>query len=165
MSLLGTVENVALGNDSPLTAEGDLLDEARFAMRFCDIPPHVAYRMLTEAPAAILRLKNAEGSIKESGVGDLIAVRDTDLDAADRLQLLSIDDIELVILGGCVHLASTSVMERLPVSIKQGLEPLWIDGIVRWLRAPVKELLRKTEEVLGVGDVRLGGKAVRIPVD
>jgi len=60
---------VALGNDSPLTAEGDLLDEIRFAIRFCGIPPHVAYRMVTEAPAAVLRLKDAEGSIKISGSG------------------------------------------------------------------------------------------------
>ena len=34
MTLLGTLDNVALGNDSPLTAIGDLLDEIRFAIRF-----------------------------------------------------------------------------------------------------------------------------------
>ncbi len=64
MSLLGSIENVALGSDSPLTAEGDLLDEIQFAMRFCNISSPVAYRMVTEAPAAILRLKGGEGSIK-----------------------------------------------------------------------------------------------------
>jgi hypothetical protein len=163
MSLLGKIDNVALGNDSPLTAEGDLLDEIRFAMHFCSISPQVAYRMVTEAPAAILRLGDAEGSIKVSGMGDLIAVRDTNQDAADRLQTLSMIDVEFVMIGGRVQLASEEIFERLPLPAKQGLEPLWIDGIIRWLRAPVKELFRKVEDILGTGEVRLGGRPVRIP--
>lgn len=163
LSLLGTIENVALGNDSPLTAQGDLLDEIRFAVRFCDISPEIAYRMVTEAPAAILRLQDREGSIKISGVGDLIAVRDTHYDAADRLPTLSMSDIELVMVGGSVQLGSEAILERLPLSAQQGLEPLVVDGTIRWLRAPVKELLRKTEEVLGKGEVRLGDKTVSVP--
>lgn len=160
MPLLGSIDNVALGNDSPLTAEGDLLDEIRIAMCYCNISPQVAYRMVTEAPAAILRLGDAEGSIRISGVADLIAVRDTDHDAADRLLTLSMNDVEFVMIGGRVQLASETVLERLPPPAKQGLEPLWVDGTLRWLRAPVKELLRKTEEALGKGEVRLGGKTV-----
>jgi len=160
MSLLDGIDNVALGSDSPLTAEGDLLDEIQFAMRFCGIPPETAYRMVTAAPATILRLKDAEGSIRVTGTGDIIAVRDTDHDAADRLQTLSMIDVEFVMIGGRVQLASEAILERLPPPAKQGLEPLWIDGTIRWLRAPVKELLRKTEEVLGKGEMRLGGKTV-----
>jgi hypothetical protein len=163
MSLLGKIGNVALGSDSPLTAEGDLLDEIRFAVRFCKISPQVAYHMVTEAPAAILRLEDAEGSIKTSGIADLIAVRDAGNNAADRLQTLSMIDIEFVMLGGRVQLASKEILERLPPPTTQRLEPLSIDGTIRWLRAPVKELLRKAEEVLGVGEVRLGGKVVNIP--
>jgi len=73
-------------------------------------------------------------------------------------------DIEFVMLGGQVQLASKGVLERLPSQVRQGLEPLSIDGTIRWLRAPVKELLRQTEEVLGVGQVRLGGKQITIPL-
>jgi hypothetical protein len=163
LSLLGAIDNVALGNDSPLTAQGDLLDEIRFAVRFCDISPQAAYRMVTEAPAAILRLQDGEGSIRMSGVGDLVAVRDTGHDAADILPTLSMTDIEFVMVGGSVQLASEAILERLPFSAQRGLEPLAVDGTVRWLRASVKELLRKTEEVLGRGEVRLGDKAVSIP--
>jgi hypothetical protein len=68
-----------------------------------------------------------------------------------------------VMIAGRVQLASEAVLERLPLPAKQGLEPLWIDETTRWLRAPVKELLRKTEEVLGKNEVRLGGQTVRIP--
>ncbi len=66
-------------------------------------------------------------------------------------------------IAGRVHLASEAAFERLPFSESRDLEPLWIDGTVRWLRAPVKALLRSAEAVLGVGEVRLGGKPVRIP--
>jgi hypothetical protein len=163
LSLLGTIDNVALGNDSPLTAEGDLLDEIRLAISFCNVSPQSAYHMVTKAPATILRLADAEGSIQVSGIGDLIAIRDTGHNAADRLRTLSISDVEYVMIGGRVQLASETILERLPPSAKTGLEPLWIDGIIRWLRAPVKELLQGTERVLGEGEVRLGGKLLRIP--
>lgn len=163
VSLLKSIEKVALGSDSPLTAEGDLLDEIRFAMRHCRISPQAAYRMVTTAPADLLRLDDTQGSLQESGVADLIAVRDTGQDAADRLHALSMSDIELVMTGGRVQLASEAILERLPPSTRQGLEPLAIDGATRWLRAPVKTLLRKAEEILGKGEVRLGGKAICLP--
>ena len=162
-SLLSRIEMLALGSDSPLTAEGDLLDEVRFTMRFLDMSPSAAYRMVTTAPAAILRLSDAQGSIKESGFADLIAVQDTGQDAADRLETLSMLDVELVMTRGRVQLASESMLERLPSAARRGLEPLSVDGTVRWLRAPVQALLQKTEEVLGRGEVRLGRRKLLIP--
>jgi cytosine/adenosine deaminase-related metal-dependent hydrolase len=163
LCVLGKVEKIALGSDSPLTAEGDLLDEIRFAMRFCGISASTAYQMVVTAPAAILRLGNAEGSIRESGLADLVAVRDTGQHFADRLKALSMSDIELVMIGGRVQLAAEAILERLPFTAKHGLEPLSIDGSIRWLRAPVKALLQKTEEVLGSGEVRLGCRKLLIP--
>jgi cytosine/adenosine deaminase-related metal-dependent hydrolase len=162
-AVFGAIDEVALGSDSPLTSEGDLLDEVRFAMRYCDISSQAAYRMVTDSPAAMLGLVNAEGSIKVSGVGDLIAVRDTNQTVIDGLRTMSMADVEFVMIGGSVQLASDAVFERLPLSEARELEPLWIDSIVRWLRAPVKALLQSAEAVLGVGEVRLGGKPVRIP--
>lgn len=164
ISMLSRIENVALGNDSPLTAEGDLLDEARFAMRHLGISSSFAYRMLTIAPAAILRLGDAQGTIKESGLGDLIAIRDTGQDIEDQLHELSIGNIEFVMIGGCVQLASEAIFDRLPMEAKQGLQPLSIGGLIRWLRAPVQTLLHKAEEVLGKGEVRLGGRRISIPI-
>jgi len=163
MELLGTIENIALGSDSPLTAAGDFLDEIRFAIDSCGIAPGRAYRMATDIPATILRLQNGEGALDLSGPADLIAVRDTGDDAAERLRTLSMTDIELVIIRGQVQLASEIVWKLLPPQVKHGLEPLWIEGRVRWLRAPVKELLRKAEAVLGFGEARLGGRIVKMP--
>ena len=161
MHTLGGIENLVLGNDSPLTAEGDLLDEIRFAIRRCNIHPDRAYAMVTEAPAAALRLCEREGTITEAGVGDLIAVRDTGHSPAETLGSLSMHNVEFVMIGGSVQLASEAVRERLAPEARDGLEPLWIDGIARWLRAPIEELLSQAEMVLGVGQVRLGGRAVR----
>jgi cytosine/adenosine deaminase-related metal-dependent hydrolase/SAM-dependent methyltransferase len=163
MRRFANIAQVALGSDSPLTADGDLLDEIRFAIRHCGVSPRLAYRMVMEAPASMLRLRNGEGAIKAGGRADLIAIRETACDAADRLPSLSAADVELVMVGGQVRLASEEMMERLPDALKHGLEPLSIDGMVRWLRAPVNRLLGEAERVLGNGCVRLGGKQLRVP--
>ena len=162
-SLFSRIATVALGSDSPLTSEGDLLDEVRFAVRVLGISTSTAFQMVTRTPASLLRLKDGEGSIRESGLADLVAVRDTGQDPADRMQTLSMTDIELVMMRGVVMLASESVMNRLPFSAKQGLEPLSIDGTIRWLRAPVSALMHQAEEVLGRGAVQLGSRKLLIP--
>jgi cytosine/adenosine deaminase-related metal-dependent hydrolase len=162
-SFLSRIENVALGSDSPLTAEGDLLDEINFAIRSCGISPHAAYEMVTKVPATILRLEDSEGTISESGVADLIAIRDRSASAADRIQTLSAEDIEFVMIGGRVQLASESVLERLPHSVRKGLEHLSVAGTTRWLRAPINDLLRAAEDVLGTDGVRFGSRTVCKP--
>lgn len=161
--LLSQIEDLALGNDSPLTAEGDLLDEIRFAIRCCGISPEIAYRMVTAAPASILKLENGAGSIRERGVADLLAVRDTGAGAAERLRTLSAKKVEFVMIRGRVQLASETVFERLPLAARDGLEPLWIDGVPRWVRSPIADLLRSAEEVLGADSVTLSGRQLRTP--
>jgi len=161
MDLLARINHLSLGNDSPLTAAGDLLDEIRFAIEHCEIRPEKAYAMVTEAPAAVLRLPEQAGTIQEGGVGDLVAVRDTGRSPAGTLQSLSIQDVELVMLSGRVQLASDAVRKSLPALAVDSLEPLWIDGALRWLRAPVHDLLQQAESALGVGQVRLGGRELR----
>jgi cytosine/adenosine deaminase-related metal-dependent hydrolase len=163
LALLSEIEMVALGNDSPVSAEGDLLDEIHFAIDHCGVSPARAYRMVTTIPAQILCLEDAEGTIKESGVADFIAVRDTGGTPADTLQTLSMPDIEFVMIGGRVQLASETVFERLPISERNGLEPLSIGSVIRWLRVPVIDLLRRTEEVLGHNEVRLGSRSLSLP--
>lgn len=157
---LRSIPHLSLGNDSPLTAAGDLLDEIRFAIDACGVDPALAYSMVTTAPAAVLRLNQGEGDLRQGGVADLIAVRDTSLEPGHRLSSLGMQDVELVMIGGSVRLASQQVLERLPAWTREGLEPLWVDGVLRWLRAPVADLLRRAEEVLGRGQVRLGARTL-----
>jgi cytosine/adenosine deaminase-related metal-dependent hydrolase/ubiquinone/menaquinone biosynthesis C-methylase UbiE len=154
---------LALGSDSPLTGIGDLLDEIRFAIRYCNCSPELAYQMVTSAPAAMLRLRDDAGSIRVSGRADLIAVRDPGSHAAQCLPHLSSKDVELVIIGGRIQLASRSMLARIPKAIAEELEPLWIDGTMRWLRAPVPRLIEEAEKSLGIGTLDLSGKPIRLP--
>jgi cytosine/adenosine deaminase-related metal-dependent hydrolase/ubiquinone/menaquinone biosynthesis C-methylase UbiE len=158
--VLGSVDAIALGSDSPLTSCGDLLDEIRFAVQHCGLSPQRIYSMVTESPAAMLRFPHGNGSLRISAPGDAIAVRDTGLSPAEALCSLSFANVELVLRNGHPFLASDELMRRLPTAKREGLEPLSIAGTIRWLRAPVSEMLREAESVLGIDQVMLGGKQV-----
>jgi hypothetical protein len=160
MELIGKIRRVALGSDSPLTAAGDLLDEIRFAIDHCGVAPSDAYDMVTHGAAEILQLKRGEGSIVESGVGDVIAIADSGECVRERMKKIGWEDIELVVIGGCVQLASASVLERIPRMLADGLEAISVDGTLRWVRAPIREMLHRAEAVQGEGSVRLGGKRI-----
>ena len=162
MQHLSTVNNIALGNDSPITAAGDLLDEVRFAIERALIPADKAYRMITDLPAAIMRLSNGEGHIRESGCADFMAVRDNVEPPCERMLTLSWRDVEFVMIAGKVQLASEDVWSLLPAAIRQDMQSLWIDGHIRWLRAPVRLLLQQAEAILGTGMVRLGERVVQL---
>jgi ubiquinone/menaquinone biosynthesis C-methylase UbiE len=161
LKILNTVDAIALGSDSPLTSCGDLLDEIHFAARHCGLTPQRIYSMIIESPAAMLRLPDLNGSSRNSTSGDVIAVRDLGLSPAETLCTLSYEDVELVLRNGRVALASEEMVLRLPAETKDELEPLSIGGTIRWLRAPVGEMLREAESVLGKDHVTLGGKPVR----
>jgi cytosine/adenosine deaminase-related metal-dependent hydrolase/SAM-dependent methyltransferase len=152
---------VALGSDSPLTGQGDLLDELRFAHEFTAMPAENLYRYVTHQPARLLRLRNGEGTLRAGAWADLIAVRDNGATPADTLAVLSYKDIELVLIGGKVQLASAEMLHRLPRSTRAGLQPLSVEGLVRWIRAPLDQLFEKTVANLP-GEIRLGGKQVNI---
>jgi len=154
------IRKVALGSDSSLTADGDLLDEVRCAHEICHTPTLQLYGLVTHRAARVLGLRNGEGTLRVGGTADLIAVKDTGAAAAEVLPLLSYRDVELVLLGGHVKLASNEMRRRLPPAVCQGLQPLWIEGITRWIRAPLDELFEETTRHLG-GEIFLGGREVR----
>ncbi len=155
------ITRVAIGSDSPLTAIGDLLDELRFAHEISGLPTEELYQSVTVRPSELLRLRNGEGSIRLGAWADLVVVRDTGLSPADTLAGLSYRDVELVLIGGRVQLASTEIRKRLPPETSAGLQPLSIEGTVRWIRAPINWLFEQTGAHLP-GEIRLGGKQVSI---
>jgi cytosine/adenosine deaminase-related metal-dependent hydrolase len=151
---------VALGNDSPLTAQGDLLDEVRFAKQTVGMSAEEVYSLVTTRAAQVLRLKNAEGTLRVGALADFVGVRDKGLTPADTLVAMSSRDVELVIMGARVQLASPDVLDRLPRSVTTGLRPLEIEGQVRWIRAPLDRLFSETHRYLP-GEITLGGRRVR----
>jgi cytosine/adenosine deaminase-related metal-dependent hydrolase len=150
---------VALGSDSPLTADGDLLDEIRCAHQLLRTPPSKLYGYVTRQPARLLALRDGQGLFRLGGVADLIAVCDRGLTPADTLAGLSYRDIELVLLGGVVQLVSPELLHRLQATARDGLQPIVVQGLVRWIRAPLDRLFRETQQHLG-NQIFLGGKHV-----
>ena len=158
-TLIKSLNTVVLGSDSPLTSAGDLLDEINFARNEIGVSPNSLYEMVTARSATVLRLRNGEGRIRASAVADLIAVPDKAQTPAETIAQLTFDQVELVILSGRVQLASASLYDRLPASLKTGLQPLIVEGHQRWLRAPIDNLLTAARKAIG-RDIRLGGKKV-----
>jgi cytosine/adenosine deaminase-related metal-dependent hydrolase/ubiquinone/menaquinone biosynthesis C-methylase UbiE len=157
---LRKIGSVALGSDSPLTAQGDLLDEIRYAWEHGEARPEDLYNYVTGQPANMLGLKGGEGNVRVRGAADFVAVRDSGLTPAETLVTLSLREVELVLIGGSVQLASDEMMTRVPGWARQGLHPLWIEEVVRWVRAPLEQMFREATAHLG-NEIHLGGKRVR----
>jgi cytosine/adenosine deaminase-related metal-dependent hydrolase len=157
--MVESLTRLALGSDSPLTAIGDLLDEVRFARDITQLPSDMLYRLVTSQAAQLLRLQEGQGRLRPGGMADIVAVRDLGRSPAETLAGLSYRDVELVLIGGCVHLVSEEVWQRLPPGSRTGLRPLVIEDTLRWVRAPLERLFRETEPHLPEG-IFLGGKRV-----
>lgn len=137
------------------------MDELRFAREISELSAREIYRSATVQPSELLRLKNGEGSVRAGAWADLIAVRDMGRSPCDTLAELEFKDIELVVIGGRVQLASMEMSNRLPSETLSGLQSLCIEGTARWIRAPIQWLFEQTRAHLA-GEIRLGGKRVSL---
>ena len=147
---------IALGNDSCLTAAGDLLDELRFA-RACGVSAARLYQMVTSLAANVLN--TAAGAILPNLRADMIAVRDRGLSPSQTLAHATHADVELVLVGGCVHLISREMLARWTGKLPP-LERIVVAGVERFVAAPVRKLLNAVRAHLG-DEIRLAGKQVR----
>jgi hypothetical protein len=126
---------IALGTDSPLTADGDLLDEIRFAREFgartCEL--------VGSGARDVLQLPMRPD--------DWIAVREFGAPP------------ELVVIGGEIRLISPALASRLPGDRAGQFHCLGVEGrplvLARW---DVPGLIEETRRYLG--EVRLGGRTL-----
>jgi cytosine/adenosine deaminase-related metal-dependent hydrolase/SAM-dependent methyltransferase len=151
---------VALGSDSPLTSEGDLLDEIRFARETVGVDEGQLFAWVTSSAADVLRVRDAQGTLRVGALADFFAVLDRGLSPAKALSTLCWRDVELVVIGGLVHLASSEIHRRLPEKLTAELQLLEVEGEARWIRAPVSRLYSEASRHLP-GEVKLGGRRVR----
>ncbi len=157
---LARVNKLALGSDSPLTAAGDLLDEVHYVHSEAGVDAEELYRLTITQPATIFGFEDGRGTIRPGAAADLIAVRDTGASPAQTLAQISSGDVELVVVAGRIQLASEVLLRRLPHELTSGLKPLEVDGLVRWIRAPLGSLFGQAAQVLGC-PISLGQKKVR----
>ena len=140
--------DIALGTDSALTGEGDLIDELRVA-RSLNAPN--LFAMVGSTAARILRLTGGEGTIAEGGVADLLVVKDE----GDILP-------ELMVLGGRIKLISRAMVERIPAQRKAGFEWINLEGRGEYLvDARVSQLYNAVAPILGE-HFKLAGKRIGI---
>ncbi|MDX2161263.1 MAG: amidohydrolase family protein [bacterium] len=107
------MQTPALGSDSRLTADGDLLDEMRAALRLHgDRAAPDILDMVTVGGAEALRLPDA-GHLRPGAQGDFIVLRD---DASPVLALCrsSRAALALVVRGGVPQIGDPDLMRRFP---------------------------------------------------
>jgi cytosine/adenosine deaminase-related metal-dependent hydrolase len=156
--ILRSAPRVALGSDSALTAEGDLLDEIRAAAGLAGSSRELLYSMVTDRAAQILRLVDAEGTLQPGGRADLVTLADRGGTPADALATASYRRIECVVVSGELKLVAPELARRWPAQFLEGLEPIEVEGVRRLIRAPVKKLLSEAQKHLGT--IRLAGRQV-----
>jgi cytosine/adenosine deaminase-related metal-dependent hydrolase/ubiquinone/menaquinone biosynthesis C-methylase UbiE len=159
--LLTSIERKALGSDSPITADGDLLEEIRYLFTEAGLHENTIYKMVTTNPADIFRLEQGQGRIEEFGLADLIAVRSWHNTPACTVSNLSFGDVELVLLAGVVQMASPPLYERLPRDLRPGMELVEVAGHRRWIRSYLQPLFETAERTLGENNLLLGGRQLR----
>lgn len=98
-------QHLALGTDSRLTGTRDLLDELRVAAASSPLTPHALFRMVTTAPAHVLRLKHG-GRIVTGAPADLVVLPPRAADPFSALLGAARRDIELVTIDGQPRLAA-----------------------------------------------------------
>ena len=150
---------VAIGSDSALTAEGDLLDEIRFAREKVGVTPDEVFNAVTLGAAEVLRLADGEGSLACGAVADVIAVPDSGESPETALAKSSFCEIECVMVGGRPRLLSPRLAGRWTPRRAGEFSRLRIEGDERLLDAPVSRLLEQAREHLPAG-LHLAGKRV-----
>jgi cytosine/adenosine deaminase-related metal-dependent hydrolase len=153
------VRRIALGNDSPLTAQGDLLNEINFVLKDAAMDPPQIYSSVTDGAAEVLRLKNGEGTLRGGALADFIVMKWQGRSPAESLTKATIDDIHAVVLGGQLNSVSPHFIPRWPRVLLDGLEPVVVEGTERWVRVGISDLLAATRLHLG-DSIRLAGKHV-----
>ena len=148
---------VALGTDSAITAEGDLIDEIGIAEEAGQLRREKIYDMITVNAARVLRLNKAQGTIRPFGVADVIAVRDKGQTPAEALVRLH---PEMVMIAGRIMAVSDRFASGAEDLDRKGMEPIHLEGRGHWLvRAPVAMLFVTASRALGP-EIRLAGRRV-----
>lgn len=121
--------HVCLGSDSRVTGARDLLDELRAASAVMPIAARELLRMVTTAPARILRLHDA-GRIAIGCPADLVVVPSPKSEAAEALLVTSRRDLTLVMIDGRPLIGSPA-FETVFGARRSKTRPIVVDGAER----------------------------------
>jgi cytosine/adenosine deaminase-related metal-dependent hydrolase len=149
--------NIALGTDSAMTAQTDLIGEIAVARAASNLDAASLYEMVTTRAASLLRLRDGQGEIREGGVADLIAVRDRGQTPATALDSMT---PELVMVAGAIRLITPRLLRRLGCGHVRPRHSVTLEDRGRWFTdIDIPSLHEETVGALGT-DYRLAGRRV-----
>jgi len=132
---LAAAGRVALGSDSRLSGERDLLEELRVARRLGAVPETVLESLVTVRAAALLRLPD-RGVLKSGALADLVILpRGMPLWEAQRA------DLRGVMTRGVMRYGDASYAELLMTAADRAA--VVVDGREKFVSADVAEVLRR----------------------
>ena len=122
---------VALGTDSRLSGEGDLLDELRAAVQTRQLSAEALVRTVTSSGASLLRLPDA-GTLAVGKPADLVVLRRRAGDPFDSVVAATRDDVRLTMVGG-VPLVGGPEMQPVFAACGQRFATVKVNGAERLL--------------------------------
>ncbi len=126
---------LALGTDSRLSGEGDLLDELRAAAATRLLGPRDLVRAVTADAAALLRLRHA-GALAPGAPADVVVLAPRAADPFESLVSSRRTDVRLVLVGGRPAVADPDLADVFEAT---GVEPVAarLDGVAKLVAAPL----------------------------
>ncbi len=129
---------LALGSDSRLTADGDMLDELRAARATELLDDRTLFRLVTDNPRRILRLSDV-GDLAPGMRADIIALPATD-DPYQTFTTVRRADIALVMRGGSIQVGKPELVNRFPTGKFVFVE---LDGRPKLMAKPLVQQVRR----------------------
>jgi cytosine/adenosine deaminase-related metal-dependent hydrolase len=136
---LSQAGRVALGSDSRLSGERDLLDELQCAAQTGQVRAAALFEMVTTRAAALLRLPFA-GRLEPGLPADLMVVPAQHADPFDNLVAAGRSSLVLVMVGGEALYGERSLIPDL-LNSNRDATPVIVDGLPKWLRRGLAQRL------------------------
>ena len=126
---------LAIGSDSRLSGEGDLLDELRVARASAQIPAESLWRAVTSGAARLLRQPGA-GRLTGGAPADLAIVRRQHDDPFESLVRANRTDVRMTMIDGAPLVADTA-LEAAFTARRTAFRRVQVDGsprlLARWI--------------------------------
>ena len=133
---------VALGTDSRLSGEGDLLDELRAARATGQLTPERLARTVTANAATMFRLRDG-GRLEAGRPADLVVLRRREFDPFASIVSCRRTDVQLTMVGGA-PLFGDRALRKVFDARRQTYTPAIVDGtekfVARWIARQVARM-------------------------
>jgi cytosine/adenosine deaminase-related metal-dependent hydrolase len=140
--LLARARRVALGTDSRLSGERDLLAEMRYAAMHHHVMGEQLLRMVTVDAASLLRLSDA-GTLRPGASADFVVLPQGSGGSLGSILAADRSQVRLVVLGGCAQVGDLDLLPAFEASGIHWVE-VRVDGKAKALAKSLADKIRKS---------------------